>query len=331
MTGKQELFVLLQEKQGTYISGEELAGRLYISRNAVWKAVCALRKEGHQIDAVTKKGYCLRMPANGITGGEICAALAKDGLIGSVEVLEETDSTNRAAKEEAQKGAAEGTLFVAKRQSMGKGRFGRSFFAQEGGIYMSAVLRPGIPADRAVFITTCAAVAVARAIEKETGIRAGIKWVNDIFIDGKKVCGISTEAALDLESGIPEYVILGIGINVEKQKFPEELEGIACCLEKYTEKPVEKSRLIAAVWNEFSALYKKLGSAEYMKEYKERSVLLGREVTVFSAQGSYSAAVRDIDGEGHLLVEHDGTLRTLSSGEVSIKIPKEEKETEKTV
>ncbi|MCH5272066.1 MAG: biotin--[acetyl-CoA-carboxylase] ligase [Lachnospiraceae bacterium] len=326
MTGKQELFVLLQEKQGTYISGEELAGRLHSSRNAVWKAVCALRKEGHQIDAVTKKGYCLRMPANRITEGEICAALAKDGLMRSVEVLEETDSTNRVAKEQAQKGAAEGTLFVAKRQSMGKGRFGRSFFAPEGGIYMSAVLRPEIPADRAVFITTCAAVAVARAIEKETGIKTGIKWVNDIFIDGKKVCGISTEAALDLESGIPEYVILGIGINIEKQALPEDLKGIVACLEEYTKNPVEKSRLIAAVWNEFSGLYKKLGAAEYMKEYKERSVLLGREVTVFSAQGSYSAVVRDIDGEGRLLVEHEGVVRTLFSGEVSVKILNKEEE-----
>ncbi|MGN1083360.1 MAG: biotin--[acetyl-CoA-carboxylase] ligase, partial [Lachnospiraceae bacterium] len=184
MTGKQELFVLLQKRQGTYISGEELAGLLHVSRNAVWKAVCALREEGHQIDAVTRKGYCLRSAANQVTEGEICGALSEHGLIRSVEVLEETDSTNNAAKELAGRGAAEGTLLVAKRQSTGKGRLGRSFFSPEGGIYMSVVLRPKLPSERAVLITTCAAVAVARAIGRETGLQAGIKWVNDIFIGG---------------------------------------------------------------------------------------------------------------------------------------------------
>lgn len=320
MTGKQELFVLLQKNQGTYLSGEELAKRLHSSRNAVWKAVCALRKEGHQIDAVTRKGYCLLSLADQITEGEICSALSKESIISSVQVAEETDSTNNAAKELARQGAPEGTLFVAKRQSMGKGRLGRNFFAPEGGIYMSVVLRPDIPADRAVFITTCAAVAVARAVEKETGVKTGIKWVNDIFAGGKKICGILTEASLDFESGMPEYAILGIGINIERQAVPEPLEGIIGCLEEYTETPVGKSRLIAAVWNEFSVLYQNLSSAEYMTEYKERSILLGREVTVCSAQGNYSALARDIDQNGHLVVEHDGVVQTLSNGEVSVKL-----------
>lgn len=322
MTGKQELFVLLQKNQGTYLSGEELAKQLHISRNAVWKAVGALRKEGHRIDAVTRKGYCLQAAANQVNEGEICGALSRDGLIHSVTVLEETGSTSLVAKDLARQGAAEGTLVVAKRQSGGKGRLGRSFFAPEGGIYMSAVLRPSLPADRAVFITTCAAVAVARAIEKETGLAAGIKWVNDIFVGGKKVCGILTEAALDFESGIPEYVILGIGINIERQTLPKELEGIVGCLEEYTGTPVSKSRLLAKVWNEFSVLYKELASAGYMGEYRERSILIGREVTVLSAEGDYTALVQDIDREGRLIVAYDGGLRTLSNGEVSIKIRK---------
>lgn len=322
MTGKQELFVLLQKNQGTYLSGEELAKQLHISRNAVWKAVGALRKEGHRIDAATRKGYCLQAAANQVNEGEICGALSRDGLIHSVTVLEETGSTSLVAKDLARQGAAEGTLVVAKRQSGGKGRLGRSFFAPEGGIYMSAVLRPAIPADKAVFITTCAAVAVARAIEQETGLTAGIKWVNDIFVGGKKVCGILTEAALDFESGIPEYVILGIGINIERQTLPKELEGIVGCLEEYTGTPVSKSRLLAKVWNEFSVLYKELASAGYMGEYRERSILIGREVTVLSAEGDYTALVQDIDREGRLIVAYDGGLRTLSNGEVSIKIRK---------
>ena len=320
MTAKQKVFVLLQEKKGNYLSGEELAGKLRISRNAVWKAIGALREEGHKIDAATKRGYCLLEEAGRINEGEICGALAKDGLITSVEVLSETESTNHIAKALAVKGVPEGTLVAAKRQSMGKGRLGRSFFSPEGGIYMSAVLRPRIPAQRAVLITTCAAVAVARAIEKETGLQAGIKWVNDIFINGKKVCGILTEAGLDFESGMPEYVILGIGINVEQQSVPEELKDIVGCLESFTQEPVAKSRLIAAVWNEFSALYEQLGDAAYMKEYKERSILLGKEVTVLSADGNYTAIVRDIDAEGHLIIESDGKIEKLSSGEVSVRI-----------
>lgn len=320
MKAKQEVFVLLQNKKGIYLSGEELAGRLGISRNAVWKAISALREEGHKIDAVTKRGYCLLETAGQVNEGEICGALAKDGVITSVEVLEETDSTNRVAKEAAVRGAEEGSLFVAKRQSMGKGRMGRSFFSPDGGIYMSVVLRPKIPAERAVLITTCAAVAVARAIENETGLQTGIKWVNDIFIGKRKVCGILTEAGLDFESGMPEYVILGIGINVEQQSVPEELKDIVGCLKSYTKEPLSKSRLVAAVWNEFSTLYKKLGDATYMKEYKERSVLLGREVTVVSSEGNYSALVRDIDGEGHLIIERDTRIEKLSSGEVSVRL-----------
>jgi len=319
MTAKQKLFVLLQEKKGTYLSGEELAGKLQISRNAVWKAICALREEGHKIDAITKRGYCFLEESGQVSEGGICGALAKEGLIKTAEVLEETDSTNRVAKELAAKGAVEGTLLVAKRQSMGKGRLGRSFFSPEGGIYMSVVLRPRIPAERAVLITTCAAVAVARAIEKETGLQAGIKWVNDIFIKGKKVCGILTEAGLDFESGMPEYVILGIGINVERQSVPEELKDIVGCLESFTEKSIAKSKLIAAVWNEFSLLYEKLGDAEYMKEYRERSILLGKEVTILSAEGNYGAVVRDIDREGHLILETNRGIEMLSSGEVSVR------------
>lgn len=320
MTAKQKVFVLLQEKKGSYLSGEELAGKLEISRNAVWKAIGALREEGHKIDAATKRGYCLLEESGQVSEGEICGALAKKSLITSVEVLEETDSTNRAAKELATKGAAEGTLLVAKRQSMGKGRLGRSFFSPKGGIYMSAVLKPRLPAERAVLITTCAAVAVARAIEKETGLQTGIKWVNDIFIEGKKVCGILTEAGLDFESGMPEYVILGIGINVEQQSVPEELKDVVGCLESFTKETVAKSKLIAAVWNEFSRLYETLGDAEYMKEYRARSILLGKKVTVLAAEGTYAAMVRDIDAEGHLLIETNRGIEVLSSGEVSVRV-----------
>jgi len=241
-------------------------------------------------------------------------------FITSVQVLEETDSTNRVAKQLAQNGAKEGTLVVAKRQSMGKGRLGRSFFSPEGGIYMSMVLRPEIAPEKAVLITTCAAVAVARAIGKVCGLDAGIKWVNDIFIDRKKVCGILAEAEMNPETATPEYVILGIGINVKKQSVPVELKEIVGCLEDYGMIPEKKEELMVAVWKEFGFFYETLSTAVYMKEYKERSILLGREVTVFAATGEYRAVVSDIDEEGHLIIERDGMLQRISSGEVSVRL-----------
>lgn len=232
---------------------------------------------------------------------------------------EETDSTNRVAKELTTKGAKEGTLVLAKRQNGGRGRMGRSFFSPEGGIYMSMVLRPHISAEHALLITTCTAVAVARAIERVCDVKAGIKWVNDIFVNGKKVCGILAEAGFGGTSGSPDYVVLGIGINVKKQSVPEELKEIVGCLED-TGQTVLKEELIAAVWEEFAALYPTVSTAVYMDEYKERSILLGREVTVFSAEGDYRAVVTDIDKEGHLVVRRDGKKEMISCGEVSVRL-----------
>ena len=242
-----------------------------------------------------------------------------DTFIREIRKLEETDSTNRIAKELAMDGAPEGTLVVATRQNMGRGRLGRSFFSPEGGIYMSMVLRPGLAPERSVLITTCAAVAVARAIERVCDVRAGIKWVNDIFVNGKKVCGILAEAGLVPGGQSPSYVILGIGINVKKQSVPEELTDIVGCLEENGQS-ISNEALIAAVWEEFGLLYEGLSTAVYMEEYKERSVLMDREVTVFAPEGDYKATVSDIDKDGHLVLHRQGKIHKLSYGEVSVRL-----------
>lgn len=234
--------------------------------------------------------------------------------------LTETDSTNRIAKELAVGGAPEGTLVVAKRQSKGKGRLGRSFFSPEGGIYMSMVLRPKISAEKALLITTCGAVAVARAIERVSGCTTGIKWVNDIFVNGRKVCGILAEAGLSGNTEYPDYVVLGIGINVKQQSVPEELKNIVGCLEDIAQSHISNEKLIVAVWEEFAMLYQNLSTAVYMEEYKARSILIGREVTVLAAEGDYRAVVTDIDKDGHLMIERDGREFGLSCGEVSVRL-----------
>lgn len=234
--------------------------------------------------------------------------------------LEETDSTNRVAKELAAEGAPEGTLVVAKRQSGGRGRLGRSFFSPEGGIYMSMVLRPAILAEKAILITSCAAVAVARAIESICKESAGIKWVNDIFIKNKKVCGILAEGELLPGTDRFSYVVLGIGINVKRQAVPEELKGIVGCLEEYIDHTILNEELITAVWREFFSFYDTLSTAVYMEEYKARSVLLGKEVTVYTADGEYKAVVTDIDKEGRLGIKRGDTEEYLCSGEISVRL-----------
>lgn len=246
--------------------------------------------------------------------------LRKTAFVLKTVELPETDSTNRVAKELAAEGAPEGTLVVAKRQSNGKGRLGRSFFSPEGGIYMSMILRPQIAPEKALLITTCAAVAVARAIEKISGCTAGIKWVNDIFVNGRKVCGILAEAGLSGASEYPDYVVLGIGINVKKQSVPEELKDIVGCLEDTAQEPVLNEDLIVSVWETFAGLYRELSTAVYMEEYKERSILMGREVTVLATGGEYRAVVKDIDKDGHLILERDGRQECLSYGEVSVRL-----------
>lgn len=253
------------------------------------------------------------------TKSRLQLGLREISFVRNVVELAETDSTNRVAKELAAEGAPEGTLVVAKRQSRGKGRLGRSFFSPEGGIYMSMVLRPQISVEKALLVTTCAAVAVARAIEKVSGVTVGIKWVNDIFVNSRKICGILAEAGLSSTSAYPDYVILGIGINVKKQSVPEELKDIVGCLED-TGQTVLKEDLIAALWGEFGELYQNLSTAVFMEEYKERSILLGREVTVLANEGDYRAVVTDIDKEGHLVIERGGREEILSSGEVSVRL-----------
>ena len=258
-------------------------------------------------------------PVQSEESGTMLGLVKRSSFITALIEYEEIDSTNRVAKELAVQGGAEGTLVLAKRQNGGKGRLGRSFFSPEGGMYMSMILRPTITADRALLITTCAAVAVARAMERVCDVTAGIKWVNDIFVNGKKVCGILAEAGLSSTSANPEYVVLGIGINVKKQSVPEGLKEIVGCLEDNGQ-TVLKEDLIVAVWEEFGELYRNLSTAVYMEEYKARSILLGKEVTVYAPEGDYTAIVTDIDKEGHLIINKNERREELSFGEISVRL-----------
>ena len=243
------------------ISGSTLARNLGVSRNAVWKAIESLRAEGYDIQAATNRGYTLAAGADVLNRVEIARWL-KDGEIGTpMEIYDEIDSTNNRAKQLAMQGAAHGTVVLARQQTVGRGRFGRKFFSPENsGVYISFVLRPSLPAERAVMITSMAAVAVARAMERVADVKASIKWVNDVYLGTKKACGILCEAGLDFESGQMQYVVAGIGVNVGRMDFPPELREIATSISNECGRDISRSRFCAELINEMNALYPQLES-----------------------------------------------------------------------
>ena len=317
---KEAVLAELLKHRGNYLSGEELAAALSVSRSAVWKAIGQLRADGHTIEAVTNRGYRL-------TGGDV---LSREGIrrcLGNpeidVHVYSSVASTNTLLKAWAEDGCAEGTVAVADEQTAGRGRRGRSFFSPKGtGLYMSILLRPAECDEAALQITTTAAVAVAEAIEALSGKTAQIKWVNDIYLDGKKACGILTEASLDVESGGLNYAIVGIGINALRPAdgFPEELENIASAVFDRCEQPNLRCRLAAAVLERFFSHYHTLGSDDCFEAYRQRSLVIGRRVTVLSGGVAVGEAeVLDLERDYSLRVRYDDGLETLlNSGEVSV-------------
>ncbi len=261
---------------------------------------------------------------NSLSETEIKKYLRGQEFFGDLLIFSELDSTNRYLKEQAAKGAAAGTVVLAERQSAGRGRLGRSFFSPEGkGIYMSVLLRPEIELQKSVRITSMAAVAAARAIERVSGITAQIKWVNDIFLNKKKVCGILTEAGIDYEKGTLDYAVLGIGVNVGRMEFPEELAAIATSVSNECGRNVSRNELIAELLKELAYWQPSLRDGSFLVESRKRSILLGNEILVVDALaegGSYTARAIDLDDMGHLLIERDGKCQELNSGEVSIRL-----------
>lgn len=322
MTTKEKLLALLEAQKGTYYSGEEIAQRLEVSRAAVWKAVKSLQKEGYEIHAVTNRGYCLSRQTDILSKQGIQKFLTDSCRDLELSVLPTAESTNTLVREQANRGTGEGYTVIAGEQTGGRGRYGRSFFSPQGtGVYLSILLRPKTrEASQALMLTTMAAVAMCEAIEEVSPEKAEIKWVNDIYVRGKKVCGILTEASLDLESSSLQYAVLGVGVNVYQplEGFPGELAGTAGAV---LEGPVEegKNRLTASFLNHFLSLYRSGTWADCIGAYRERNLALGKTVTVRRQDTSRTAYVRDIDELCRLVVEYeDGTTEHLSYGEISI-------------
>lgn len=316
---KQALLEALLQSPDADLSGQELADRLGISRMAVSKAAAELKKQGWQISAASGRGYRLEPGSDALTEEAVRAALPVQ--LPLVQVFPSIDSTNEEAKRLAAQGAPHGTLLVSAEQTAGKGRRGRRFESpQQKGVYFSLLLRPKLEAAKAVAVTGSAAVAVRRAVKRLCGKELAIKWVNDLYLNGKKVSGILTEAATNFETGFVDYLVVGIGINVSTtpEEFGPELSQIASSLYPEGVSPVSRAAIAAAVAGE---LYSMCPQFDYLPEYRAACFVPGHWVTVQAAgQEPYTAKALDIDDNGCLVIElYNGTRKALGYGEVSIR------------
>lgn len=322
MSAAEEILELL-ENAGGPVSGEEIAGKLGVSRNTVWKAVNRLKEQGYEIQAATNRGYCLISHRNALTPQSVRHLLEGSARRCAIDVRDSVTSTNTVVKGLAEQGGAEGMVLIAHQQTQGKGRLGRSFYSPKGtGLYLSVLLRPRFPAEEALSITTAAAVAVAQAVDAVTGKYAQIKWVNDVYLAGWKVCGILTEAAVDFESGGLQYAVLGIGVNLREPEggFAPELAEVAGALFQGEVPAGARTRLAAEILNRFFGIYDSLPARDFMDSYRERSLLTGVEVTYTQGDKTGEALVLGVDQQARLLVRlPDGAQRAFSAGEVQIK------------
>lgn len=319
MTIKEQILNILETHKGSFVSGEEIAEKLSVSRNAVWKGINSLKNDGHIITAVTNKGYCLSEKSNIFTSQSVYAYLSpelRERL--NISVVPTVGSTNTELKTHAEKGGADGTVLIALEQTAGRGRLGRSFYSpKDTGLYMSILFRPDFSASEALSITACAAVAASMAIDTAANVETRIKWVNDIYLKGKKVCGILTEASIDFESGGLNYAVLGIGINLTTNTFPEELKEIAASV--VAGDTDLRAYISAEFLNSFFGYYGNLSEREFLSEYRNRSMLTGKEITFIRGNETFNGTVTGIDDEMRLIVRlSDGKEAVFSSGEVQL-------------
>jgi len=325
MNTKNLILSLLEQSRGKNISGSFIAEQLNISRNAVWKAINELKKNGHKIESATNRGYCLCADNDILSAQGILPFLSQtlqEQLAEKINVHTSLESTNKTAKELALFGAEHGTIVIADYQSAGKGRYERSFFSPPGcGIYISFILKPTHFCLATPALTThFAAVTVCEAIEAVSEKSPKIKWVNDVFLNNKKICGISTEAITDFESGNIAWMVVGIGVNFTTPAagFPENLQKIVGTVFEDAP-PTTRNHLAGEIINRILSS-EKHADAQILAKYKERLIMLGKNISVL-ANPPYEATALDIDDTGRLIVKtHTGEIVSLFSGEISIRI-----------
>lgn len=341
MSMKAKILELLREKKDrvaagapeseAYVSGQELCEQFGVSRTAVWKAIGQLKKEGYVIEAVQNRGYRLLDQTEEVYNqADIQSRLKTKWVAHPLQFFDSIDSTNIRAKLEAEQGAESGLLVVSDMQSAGRGRRGRGWESPAGiNIYYTLMLKPDFSSDCAPMLTLVMALAVAKGIRQtlrrdseEAAAKVGIKWPNDIVVDGKKVCGILTE--MSMEQGYIQHIVIGVGINVRKQEFPEEIRDRAAAIDEQCGFRISRSQLIADIMEAFEEDYEIFLRTHDLKglraSYAELLVNQDREVCVLDPKGEYRGIARGINDQGELLVERpDGTVEEVYAGEVSVR------------
>ena len=333
---KEKVLSLLEQKRGQSISGAQIAEMLKLSRTAIWKACNALKDDGYPIIATTNKGYILSQSSDILSPESIFATIEKIGnphgiTTEKILIFDKIDSTINEAKRlllnnETSVDSLQNTVIIAKEQTAGKGRRGRAFESPKGdSIYISFIMTPLEDMQKSQMITIASAVATCKTIQEVANVSPAVKWVNDVFVSGKKICGILTEAVTDLESGGIEAIILGIGININiaKKAFPKELREIAGSI---TLKSGLRNLFVSTLINNVIDCYKKACDKEIIELYRDYSFLIGKPIYVIplasnkdSQQKTPATAISITDNGGLEVSYSDGQTEVLRSGEVSIR------------
>lgn len=323
MKNREKVLHILYSKNGECVSSSEISTELNITRSAIFKIINELKAQGYNIESIHHKGY--RLSEDDL----ISANIINQNLEGFVspkriKYLETVDSTNTYAKKLLLEEHEVADVIIANTQTAGRGRLGRSFFSpKDSGIYCSFILEPFLKLENSILITVAASVAVSKAIEKITGLETSIKWINDIYIKEKKVCGILTEAVTNFETGMIDKIILGVGINFNSSNdgFPEDIVNKAGALYNGNTNNITRNMLISQLIIEIDECIAKIEDTHIMEYYKSKSMVIGKFVNVLNLgkETSIRGKAVDIDKNGFLIIETESGLITLNSGEISIR------------
>lgn len=318
---KAKILAALRETD-VYVSGQELCEAFGVSRTAVWKAINQLKKEGYEIEAVTNRGYRILSVPDLLSENELNSIRKTEWVGKQIYYFDVLDSTNTKANHLAEKGAEHGTLVVAGRQEAGKGRRGRNWSSPANtGIFMTLILKPELESQNASMLTLVTALAVAKAIKRETDLAAEIKWPNDIVLNGKKICGILTEMSAQID--YVNHIVIGIGINVHNEAFPEELSERATSILLEGGKRVNRAMLIEAVWEEFEKVYgifmETQDLSKLAEEYEMYLANRGKKVRVLDPKDPFEGVAQGITARGELIVDTWESRKLVYSGEVSVR------------
>ncbi|MDE6087873.1 MAG: biotin--[acetyl-CoA-carboxylase] ligase [Oscillospiraceae bacterium] len=298
------------------VSGAELAADCGVSRSAVWKVMEQLRAEGCEIESVPHRGYRLVSHPDLFCESYLKQAVRDCRTDWQFRHFKELDSTNNLAKALAARNAPSGTVVIADRQTAGKGRTGKSFYSPAGNLYFSVIEKLMLPISDMMSVTACTAAAVFLALE-QFGITTQIKWVNDLFLNQKKICGILSEGSFNAELLSMDYLVIGIGINLRHDAdCPEELQSIITDLETETGKRINKYDLLIEILKQLEILLDEIPTHSYLDIYTKNSCTLRH--TVRTDDGTQGIAIGFTEDAGLIIELADGTERILRTGSATV-------------